>query len=298
MGASTYSHIVDQTFWYILGISAFLLLGITVAMIYFAIRYSHKRHKKAAQIEGSILLETLWTVIPTLLVLSMFWYGWTGFRQMRNMPEDSMKVKVIARMWSWLFEYEDGRQSAELVVPVNTAVSLDLTSLDVIHSFYVPAFRLKEDCVPGRTNKAWFEATRTGDFDLFCAEYCGDQHAYMLSKVRSVSGEDFASWQAERPDPAAQGDQLFALKGCVACHSTDGTKMIGPSFKGLFGKTEIVLRDGVEVEITVDEDYLRKSIWEPNAEIVKGFEPVMPPQQGMMSDEELEALVQLIKELQ
>jgi cytochrome c oxidase subunit 2 len=297
MGASTYSSIVDQAFWYILGISAFLLFGITVVMIWFAIRYNHKRHKKAAQIEGSVALETLWTVIPTLLVLSMFWYGWTGFRQMRNIPEDAMQVKVIARMWSWLFEYEDGRQSSELVVPVGRPVKLNLTSQDVIHSFYVPAFRLKEDCVPGRTNKAWFEATREGDFDLFCAEYCGDQHAYMLSKVRAVEPAAFAQWQADRPDPAAQGEQLLAMKGCTACHTTDGTKMVGPSFKGIFGKQEAVLVDGAEKTITVDEEYLRRSILEPAAEIVKGYDNVMPSQQGLVSDEELEALINLIKGL-
>jgi cytochrome c oxidase subunit II len=294
-GASSYAGIVDQAFWFILGTSVVLLAGVTAAMIWFAVRYSRKRNPKASQIHGSVALETLWTVIPTLLVLAMFWYGWTGFRVMRNIPEGSMEVVVHARMWSWLFEYEDGRQSEELVVPVGVPVALSLKSQDVIHSLFVPAFRLKEDCVPGRTNRAWFQSDLPGDYDLFCAEYCGDLHAQMLSKVRVLEAADWATWQASRPDPAEQGEQLLALKGCVTCHSSDGSRLVGPSFKGLFGRRATVIASGMEQEIVVDEAYLRRSITDPGAEVVKGYENVMPAQGDLISPEELEAIIEVLK---
>ena len=294
-GASSYATLVDQAFWYILGISGVLLVGITAAMIYFSIRYSRKRNPKASQIHGSVALEVLWTVIPTLLVLSMFWYGWTGFRVMRTIPDGAMKVTVNGRMWSWLFEYEDGRQSDQLVVPAGVPVELALQSQDVIHSFYVPAFRLKEDCVPRRTNRAWFRADEPGEFDLFCAEYCGNLHSQMLGKVRVVEPAEYATWQAERPDPAQQGAQLLQLKGCVSCHSSDGTRLVGPSFKGLFGRRETVLENGVETEIVADEAYLARSILEPGAQVVKGYDNVMPSQQGLVSEEELQAIVDVLK---
>lgn len=297
-GASSYANLVDQAFWYILGVSGVLLIGITAAMIIFAVRYSRKRNPKASQIHGSVALEVLWTVIPTLLVLSMFWYGWTGFKVMRTVPEGAMKVTVTGRMWSWLFEYEDGRQSQQLVVPAGVPVSLALQSQDVIHSFYVPAFRLKEDCVPGRTNRAWFRADDPGEYDLFCAEYCGNLHSQMLGKVRVVEPAEYAAWQAERPDPAQQGAQLLQLKGCVSCHTTDGTRLVGPSFKGLFGRRETVLENGAEREIVADEDYLRRSMLEPGAQVVKGYDNVMPSQQGQVSEEELQAIVDVIKGLQ
>ena len=295
-GASTYSGIVDQAFWYILGISALLLAGITAAMIWFAVRYSRRRNPNPSQIHGSLLLETLWTVIPTLLVLSMFWYGWTGFRRMRAVPTDALPVQVTARMWSWSFQYPDGRQSPELVVPVGRPVKVELHSQDVIHSFFVPAFRIKEDAVPGRVNHAWFQATRPGEFQLFCAEYCGDQHSKMLTKVRALPEAEFAAWQAARP-AVAEGPELLTAKGCSSCHSLDGSRLVGPSFKGLLGRRETVVEGGAERSVTVDEEYLRRSILEPKAQVVKGFDPVMPDQRSQLTDEELEALLRTLKGL-
>ena len=295
-GASSYSGIVDQAFWYILGISALLLAGITAVMIWFAVRYSRKRNPTASQIHGSLLLETLWTVIPTLLVLSMFWYGWTGFRQMRAIPEGAMPILVTARMWSWSFQYPDGRTSPELVVPLGRPVRVELRSLDVIHSFFVPAFRLKEDAVPGRVNKAWFQATKVGEFGLFCAEYCGDRHSRMLAKVRVLPEAEFAAWQAARP-AVVEGPELLAAKGCTSCHSLDGTRMIGPTFKGLLGRQETVVEAGAERALTVDEAYLRRSVLEPKAQVVKGFDPVMPEQRDQLNDEELEAVIATLKGL-
>jgi cytochrome c oxidase subunit 2 len=289
-GASSYSGIVDQAFWYILGISALLLVGITAVMIWFAVRYSRKRNPHPAQIHGSVLLETLWTVIPTFLVLSMFWYGWTGFKVMRKIPADAMPVKVTARMWSWSFEYADGRRSSELVVPLGRPVRLEIESRDVLHSFFVPAFRLKEDAVPGRTNKAWFQADRGGAYDLFCAEYCGDQHARMLSKVHVLPEAEFAVWRAN-PPALLRGPDLLAAKGCVTCHSLDGSRLIGPSFKGLPGRRTRVTSGGADREITADEAYLRRSILEPRADLVKGYDPVMPEQRDLLTDEELDEII-------
>jgi len=292
-GVSSYATLVDQAFWYILGISAVLLVGITAVMIYFAVRYSRKRNPVATQIHGSVALETLWTVIPTLLVLTMFYYGWTGFRVMRAVPEDAMPVKVTARMWSWNFTYPDGRQSPELVVPVGRPVKVELGSQDVIHSFYVPAFRIKEDATPGRVNHAWFQAEEPGEYDLFCAEYCGDQHAKMLTKVRVLPAAEYASWQAS-PPAQATGTALLAAKGCTSCHSLDGSRLVGPSFKALAGRKETVTSSGVDKEITVDEAYVRRSILEPKAEIVKGYDPVMPDQRGQLSDAEVEEIVRTL----
>jgi cytochrome c oxidase subunit 2 len=295
-GASSYSGLVDKAFIFILGTSVLLLIGLTGVMIYFLVRYRRSKNPNPAQIADNATLETLWTVLPTILVLVMFYYGWAGFKVMRDIPENAMPVTVKAQMWSWVFEYENGKQSTELIVPTGRPVSLNLESADVIHSFFVPAFRLKEDCVPGRTNHAWFESTRDGEYNLFCAEYCGERHSAMLSLVKSIPGKEFDEWLGVDLGPPA-GTQLLKLKGCVACHSIDGSKLIGPSFKGVLGRTEKVVTDGVVREITVDEDYIRKSILEPNADLVEGYQALMPAQGDLLTAEEIEAIIEVIKEL-
>ncbi|MFA7331566.1 MAG: cytochrome c oxidase subunit II [Candidatus Delongbacteria bacterium] len=292
-GASSYAGLVDQAFWYILGVSALLLVGITAVMIGFAVRYSRKRNPNPSQIHGSVLLETLWTVIPTLLVLTMFWYGWTGFRVMRTVPADALPIKVTARMWSWSFEYPDGRKSPELVVPAGRPVKVLLESQDVIHSFFVPAFRVKEDAMPGRVNHAWFQSDKPGEYDLFCAEYCGDQHSRMLSKVRVLPAAEYAVWQAN-PPALLTGPDLLAAKGCTSCHSLDGSRLVGPSFKALAGRRETVTSGGVDKEISVDEAYVRRSILEPKADLVKGYDPVMPEQRSQLTDDELDEIVRTL----
>jgi len=295
-GASSYSGLVDKAFIFILGTSVLLLIGLTAVMIYFLVRYRRSKNPNPAQIADNVTLETLWTVLPTILVLVMFYYGWAGFKVMRDIPEDAMQVTVKAQMWSWVFEYENGKQSTELIVPTGRPVSLNLTSSDVIHSFFVPAFRLKEDCVPGRTNHAWFEATRDGEFNLFCAEYCGERHSAMLSLVKSIPGKEFDEWLGVDTGPP-EGTQLLTLKGCVACHTIDGSKLIAPTFKGMFGSTETVVTDGVSRQITVDEEYIRKSILDPNADLVEGYQALMPPQRDLLTDEEIDAIIEVLKEL-
>lgn len=294
-GASSYSALVDEAFIFILGTSVLLLLGVTAAMIYFVVKYRRSKNPNPAQIEGSVTLETLWTVLPTILVLVMFYYGWAGFKVMRDIPDDAMPVTVRAQMWSWVFEYENGKQSTELIVPTGRPVKLNLESVDVIHSFFVPAFRLKEDCVPGRNNKAWFTATRDGEYNIFCAEYCGERHSAMLGIVRSIPPREFDKWLGVDPGPP-EGAQLLAIKGCTACHSLDGTKLVGPTFKGLWQRKEIVLTDGVPREIIVDEEYLRRSMLEPNADIVQGYpEGQMPAQGPLLKEGELEAIIEVLK---
>lgn len=293
--------VVNQVFFYILAITVFLLALITFLMVYFVIRYHRKRSPQPAEIKENTWLEIIWTVVPTLLVLTMFYYGLTGFNFLKRAPQDAMKVKVIARQWSWLFEYENGLRSTELKVPVGKPIKLLLTSQDVIHSFYAPAFRIKQDVVPGMVNSLWFQSTEVGEFDVLCSQYCGLQHAKMLTKIIVLSEEGFKKWYQTGKEMEAKlppsGTQLFQERGCKACHSIDGTPGLGPTLKGLFGKTVTVLTDGKERKLVADEAYLRKSMLEPNVDIVKGFPPIMPPLKGLLTDQEIDVLVSYLKGL-
>lgn len=293
--------VVNQVFFYILAITVFLLAVITFLMVYFVIRYHRKRSPQPAEIKENTWLEIIWTVVPTLLVLTMFYYGLTGFNFLKRAPQDAMKVKVIARQWSWLFEYENGLRSTELKVPVGKPIKLLLTSQDVIHSFYAPAFRIKQDVVPGMVNSLWFQSTEVGEFDVLCSQYCGLQHAKMLTKIVVLPEEEFKKWYQTGKEMEAKlppsGTQLFQERGCKACHTIDGTPGLGPTLKGLFGKTVTVLTDGKERKLVADEAYLRKSILEPNVDIVKGFPPIMPPLKGLLTDQEIDALVSYLKGL-
>jgi cytochrome c oxidase subunit 2 len=292
--------VVDNVFLYILVICVSLLVFITFLMVYFVIRYRREKHPEPADIEGSTWLEVIWTVVPTLLVLSMFYYGLTGFQILKKVPEGAMVVKVLARQWSWLFEYENGAKETELRVPVGKPVKLILTSQDVIHGFYAPAFRIKQDAVPGMETYLWFQPTETGAFDVMCSQYCGLEHSHMFTKIKVLPEEEFTEWyrgQMERevkkgPLP---GFQLYQVKGCIACHSLDGSPRVGPTFKGLFGKSVLVVADGKEKTVVADEAYLRKSIVEPNADLVKGFPPIMPTEKFTAS--ELNEIVKYLETL-
>jgi cytochrome c oxidase subunit 2 len=240
--ASNFAAGVDLAFIVILGIGIFLLVGITTVMIWFVIRYRRSKHPKAEQIKDNTALEITWTLIPIAIVLLMFYYGYIAFRPQRNFPRDAMNVTVVSKMWAWSFIYPGDKESDILVLPINKAVVLNLTSLDVIHSFYVPAFRQKEDCVPGKVNQMWFIPTMLGDYNVLCAEYCGLNHSYMESKVRVVSAEDYQKWLEAIPKKAAEPEGLTIIKqnGCTGCHSLDGSKLVSTSFKGLYGKESTV----------------------------------------------------------
>jgi cytochrome c oxidase subunit 2 len=300
-GASSFVHDVDLSLIIIIGISLFFLVSITAVMIYFVFRYSRKRNPKATNIEGNNTLEILWTAIPTILVLVMFAYGWTGYEPMRIVPKDAIRVKAHAQMWYWSFEYENGKISPTLVVPLNKPVRVDLMSKDVIHSLYIPAFRIKEDAVPGKNNYLWFKAQETGNYDLFCSEYCGDRHSYMMTKVEVIPEQDFNTWLTTAETSANEDPGLTLIKknACITCHSLDGTRIVGPTFKGIYGRKETVISDGKERMITVDDEYLKRSLYEPNADVVKGFnQGLMISFQGKISDDDLQKIIEYFKTLQ
>ncbi len=295
------SNPADETFYFILGISVALLALTSGTMLYFVYRFSRKRHPQAEEVPENIPLEIIWTVIPTILVLAIFWVGWKGFVYMRTAPADAMVVHVTARQWSWTFDYANGKETNVLKVPLGKPVKLLITSADVLHSLFIPAYRIKEDAVPGRETHLWFLPDQLGSYDLFCTEYCGVGHADMITKVVVMEQKDFDAWYGSAAAGTAKaspnGAKLYRTKGCIACHSVDGSAKVGPSFKGVFGRKETVLRDGKEVEIVVDEAFIRRTLLEPEKERVKGYPPIMPSQKGVLTDAEIDALVEYLKTL-
>jgi len=293
---------VDMAFMVILGISFFFLISLTIAMVYFVFRYSKKRNPIAKQFKDNYKLEAAWIIVPTLLVVVMFYYGYIAFANMRDVPEDAMPVKATGFMYGFNFEYENGKVVNDtLVVPVNKAVKLNLFSRDVIHNLSIPAFRIKEDMVPGRENYQWFEAYKEGNYEIYCAEYCGVSHSYMLGTVKVVSQEEFNTWLAQKEVvPANEHPGLTAMKknSCTACHSFDGARLVGPSFKGLYGKKqEVSITDGKK-EITVDDEYLTRAIFQPNEEVPFGYNSgLMQSYEGIVTEEEAQQIVEYLKTL-
>jgi cytochrome c oxidase subunit 2 len=193
-GASNFAKDVDFAFLFTLVVSVFFLVLITGLMIYFVIKYNRKRNPKATNVHSNVALEITWTVIPTILVLIMFWFGWVGYVDMSEAPENTLNVDVTAQMWKWTFKYENGLTTDSLYVPVNQPVKLNLHSIDVNHAFYIPKFRIKKDVYPNQNRMVWFEANELGDFDIACAEYCGLNHSYMYNKVKVMPQQEFSVW--------------------------------------------------------------------------------------------------------
>lgn len=298
--ASNFVEGVDQAFFVIIGISLVFLVGITVAMIFFVFKYNKKRNRVAKNVKESKRLEFIWTIIPTILVLVMFYYGWVGYAPMRQIPKDAIAIKATGRMWSWSFEYENGKVSPTLVVPIDKAVKLDLFSPDVLHSLYIPAFRVKEDVVPGVNNKMWFRAGVLGEYDILCAEYCGDRHSYMLSKVEVLSQEDYNAWyyaEDSSANDAEAGLKILQANGCIACHSLDGTRIVGPSFKGLWNSTRTVTTGMVSRQVTADEDYIKESIYEPSKDIVESYPKVMISYKDAINEDQLKKINAYLKSI-
>ena len=310
--ASSAAGRVDSVFLFILVLCVAFLVFITLALIYFVFKYSRKRHPRGKDIEGNLWLEIVWTAVPTVLFLVMFFFGWTNYNYMRQVPRDAMVIEVTARQWAWSFKYPNGRQTTDLLLAINRPVKLELRSLDVIHGFFVPAFRIKEDVVPGKQNYTWFAPTQLGSFDIQCTVICGVDHANMLAKAIVVPESEFETWyfggddaplpgQAEAAAPAEEASihpamSILNQKGCLACHSIDGSPMVGPSLKGLYGGNKMVTApDGREYEVTVDEVQLAKSIQEPDAENVDGYPPIMP--NNPLTDSELQQVIDFIKTL-
>ena len=305
--ASNYVSSFNTAFYFMVGVSLIFLIGLTLLMLWFVFRYNKKKNKVATQIEGDNRLEALWTIIPTILALVMFYFGWAGFKPMTKAPDNAMVVNSIARMWSFSFQYENGKQSPDLVVPVNTPVKINLISLDVLHSIFIPAFRIKSDMVPGRDKMMWFLPQREGEYDLYCAEYCGLQHSYMNANVKVVSQEEYDKWYTDTTTvvkaaagsaPGAEGKAILQANGCNACHSSDGSKIIGPSYLNLWGEQQIVVREGKEFPVKVDEEYIKRAIYEPNSEIVKGYPAeLMQSYKDVITADDLVKIVEYLKTL-
>lgn len=299
-GKSTVASEVDALFHFINVTSIILLAGITISIIYFAWKYRRRSEDDVTPvITHNSKLEITWSVIPLILVMIVFGWAITGYMTLTNAPSDAYEVRVVGTSWNWQFHYETGHVSAgDLYVPANRPVKLLMSSNDVIHSFYVPDFRVKQDVLPNRMTSLWFEATEPGQSIVFCTEYCGMAHSDMLATVHVLPEEDFEVWLAEAGSadddmsPVELGEALVQRNGCNTCHSTDGSDLVGPSFQGIWD-SERTMQDGETV--TVDENYIRESILEPNARVVEGFDPVMPPFEGTLDDRQIDAIIEYIK---
>ena len=318
--ASTMAAQVDYFYLFLIAISLFFGVIIAAMLVGFSIRFRRRHPNEVGHhIHGSTVLEIAWSVIPFGITMVIFAWGVWLFFGFSRPPDNAHEVFVVGKQWMWKLQHMEGRREInELHVPIGQAVRLTMTSEDVIHSFYIPAFRMKFDVVPGRYTSAWFEATKVGEYHLFCAEYCGTEHSGMIGKVVVMEPADFEKWLSEQPpapnppqgfaaaaaapgagagaasaSPTAAGEALFTAKACATCHLPQGGGL-GPSLVGAFGEP-VKLNDGSTA--TVDDAYIRESILNPTAKVVQGFQPVMPTFQGQLSEEQVLQLIQYIKSL-
>ena len=299
--SSTVAGEVDGVFSLILWISMAFFVGIVGALVWFVVRYRRRDGVPAArQVHHSTSLEIAWSVIPFLLLIVIFAAGFTTFMGMAAEPDNCYEIKVVGKKWVWSFQYPNGYIDDALHIPVDRPIKLVMSADDVIHSVFIPAFRVKRDVIPGRYTSLVFQATEVGTFDLFCAEYCGTKHSDMYSDVVVHRSGEFAAWLEkasnflETMSPADAGKTLYKRRGCIQCHSVDGSQMVGPSFYQLFDQ-QAVLDTGETIE--VDENYIRESILEPQAKARSGYRKVMPTYQGQLKDEEIAAIIEYIKTL-
>lgn len=297
---STFAKDVDMLFDFTIWSSIIACVILIGAMIYFVMKYQRRSdNDKTAHISHNHFLEFIWSFIPLVIFLGMFYWGWKLYDKTRVFPANSLEINVTGRQWAWDMVYSTGKKvTNELVIPVETPVVLNMTSIDVIHSFYVPSFRVKQDVVPGKRSKMWFQSDKLGDYELFCTEYCGTAHSGMIGKVRVVTRAEYDIWikkDKSTMTPAELGKDHFVSKGCVACHSTDGSIKVGPSLKGLWG-SQVKHSDGSTAQF--DENYVRASILNPQEKYVAGFANViMPSFQGLITEEEINELVEYMKTL-
>ncbi|MCA1564621.1 MAG: cytochrome c oxidase subunit II [Acidobacteria bacterium] len=295
--ASTVSGEVDALYTYLVAITIFFSVLVTALIFYFAVKYRRRSENELPQpIAGSVKLETMWTVIPFLISMTIFVWGASLYFTLYRPPKDAIEIYVVGKQWMWKFQHTEGqREINELHVPVGAKVKLTMTTEDVIHSFAVPAFRIRSDVVPGRYTYAWFEATKTGRYHLFCTEFCGTNHSGMTGWVEVMEPTAYQAWLSGggSDSPAAQGEKLFQSLGCATCHRTD-TQGRGPVLTGVFGKPQRIQGAG---DVLADEAYLRESITNPAAKVVEGFQPIMPSYQGQVSEEQLLQLIAYIRSL-
>ncbi|HVM92919.1 MAG TPA: cytochrome c oxidase subunit II [Terriglobales bacterium] len=295
--ASTTAGRVDALYIFLVLVSTVMTVLIFTTLIVFAVKFRKRKGVRPEQIEGSHLLEITWSVLPFGVFLAFFVWGAVIFFQERTPPQDATEVYTVAKQWMWKFEHSEGqREINELHVPVGRDVKVIMTSQDVIHSFYVPAFRIKQDVLPGRYTTAWFHATKPGTYHLFCAEYCGTEHSGMIGWIVVMEPRDYQAWMTTgggNQPMTDTGAKLFSDRGCIMCHRGDNSAR-GPNLAGIYNKP-VQLEDGRTV--IADENYIRESIMEPGAKVVRGFRPIMPTLQGQISDEELNALVAYVKSI-
>jgi cytochrome c oxidase subunit 2 len=298
--ASTISPKVDALYFYLTGVTLFFVFLISGVLIFFVIKYRRRTPFEIPRpIAGSHKLETIWSVIPFIIAMSIFaWGAQVYFEQVRP-AANTNEIYVVGKQWMWKLQHTTGqREINELHIPVGRKIKLIMTSEDVIHSFYIPAFRIKTDVLPGRYMIAWFEATKTGTYHLFCAEYCGMNHSGMIGSIIVMEPTEFDNWlsgNANQQAPAVAGQQLYQSLGCVSCHGANGEGGRGPTLAGLFGR-KVFLQNGQT--LTADESYVRESIENPQAKLVSGFGPIMPTFQGQVTPEQLIQIMAYIKSLQ
>ena len=303
--ASTSAQAVDDVYIFITLICAIAFVILIGTQVYFMVKYKKPKsgHRKTSPLTHSGKLEFWWSFIPALIMLVMFGWGEKLYMEMAVPPDDAISIRVTAQKWSWTIEYPDTAGAVltdELIVPVGIPVRLTMTSRDVIHSFFVPAFRQKKDVLPNRYTTMWFEASKIGVYPLFCAEYCGEEHSSMIGTVRVVGPDEFQvalaeAARLEQDDGESMidfGERVWKRGGCASCHSLDGTVKTGPSLLDKYG-TEETLVDGSTV--TIDDNYIRESLIEPNAKIVQGFTPQMPSFAGRFDDKAIAGLIEFIK---
>lgn len=316
---STFGGEIDSLTTTITWITGVVLVIAEALLIYAIVRFRQRGKSKATYVLGNKWSQVKWVIVPVLAVVVLDFYidtrtshAWESIKG--SVPKADMTIRITGQQFAWIFTQpgkdkllgtpDDYTQANELHVPIDTTIVFELEAKDVLHSFWVPTMRLKQDAIPGRTIRGWFRVTKTGTYDIACAEICGVGHTAMRASLIVHTKEEFErDWAAGAQaapiagDPRTRGEALVKSKGCVACHSSDGSSRVGPSYKGLFGRKEAVLAAGVEQEITVDEAYIKKSIFEPNAEVVKGFQPVMPSQKGLVSDSEADDIIEYLKEV-
>jgi cytochrome c oxidase subunit 2 len=319
----------DSLYIFLVWLSVFFFILVVGGMIYFAVVHRHRPGMKTKYVTGNHTLEALWIAIPTLLLMIIFGWGYSVYHSMTQSPPDAFEIRVVGKQWLWTFQYDDGRvTTGEVFVPVNQPVKFIMSSEDVLHSFFVPSFRVKQDVIPGMYSSVWFTPTVLGKHQVYCAEYCGTSHSGMLAKVivlddqqwkafrrnkpigdvpnaEEVALTDSVTTSAAVPEPrkiglvsqvslSQQGKEVYETKGCVACHSVDGSQKIGPSHKGLYQR-KVELADGRTV--VADDNYIRGHIENPRGSLVKGYNPVMPTFKGLITETEMNALMAYLKSI-
>ena len=298
--SSTTAHEIDALFAFILWTSVVIMAGVTFYMVYYAWKYRRRSHAdRPVHVEPSKWLEISWVVIPSLLVFVVFFWGFKAFVSAGIPPDNAYEIRVTGKKWLWEFEYPNGTTSVgDLYVPVGEPVELVMTSVDVLHSFFIPEFRVKHDAVPNRYSTIWFEVKEQGEYQVFCTEYCGTSHSEMYAKVIAVDRGTFNEWVLSGGSDSTMalnelGAQLYTQQACNTCHSIDGSAKVGPSWLGTWGQSRPFADGGSAV---MDEDYVHESILNPGAHIVQGYQGVMPAYPNM-TERQLAAITAYIKDI-